>query len=886
MDPTHWQRLQELFEAALPLPVAEQRAFLEGRHPDDPALVAEVLAMLEEDRRGNSVLDRDLAQVADSMLRAPLPAGTAFGPYRIKSLLGEGGMGVVCLAERADVGSVVAIKVLRDAWLSPERRERFAVEQRVLAQMEHPGIARLYDAGALADGTPWFAMEYVDGIPLTDYCRKHQSTIARRLQLFRQACEAVRFAHAHAVIHRDIKPSNMLVKKDGSVHLLDFGIAKQLEGLGGPGGPRTVFRLMTPAYAAPEQLFGNQMGVHTDVYSLGVVLYELLTGRLPFDLRNLSAVETSAVVARHAAARPSQVSALANDPGAPGRAEWADLDVLCLTAMHPEPARRYSSVEALVRDIDHYLQSEPLDARPDGLRYRAGKFLRRHWQIVGVATAATLLVITLSAVFTLRLATARDVALSEAARTERVQRLMTSLFQGGDSLAGPGNELKVIEVLDRGTREAQAMTSDPAVQAELLYQLASIYQKLRQLDRADTLFANSLQLRMRLYGEDSPQVAECLVATGLLRLDQARLEEAEQLVRRGRELALRSLPPRHPQVIAASLALGHALRERGAHEEAIAILTAALALQSAPESAPADTAAALLELADANYSAGRYEPAEQLYQQLLALQKQQLGETHPSIAGVLNSLAAIQQDLGYYAEAEKILRQALQIIEKYYGTGSPHAAEQLTSLGRALAFQKKLDEATQALDRAWRVQEAAYGDSHPAVAETANELGNVLAQQSRYADAEEKYRRAATIYQSVYGQQHYLVGIALSNVAYMQMQQKHYLPAEAQFRDVVQLFTRTLSADNVNTGIARIKLGRTLLRAGRPREAQAETLAGYGILAKQVNPGTSYLRAAREDLVAAYELLDEPEKALRYRKELLVNNAAAPASGVTAPKAP
>jgi serine/threonine-protein kinase len=452
---------------------------------------------------------------------------------------------------------------------------------------------------------------------------------------------------------------------------------------------------------------------------------------------------------------------------------------------------------------------------------------------------------------------------------------MTSLFQGGDSLAGPGNDLKVIEVLDRGSREAESMTSDPAVQAELLYQLAGIYQKLRQADRADALFAKSLQLRIHLYGSDNPQVAECLVATGLLRIDQARLAEGEQLIRRGREMALRSLPPRHPQVIAASLALGRALRERGAHEEAIAILSQAAALQSAPGAAPADTAAALLELADANYSAGRYETAQQLYQRLLVLQKQQLGEAHPGIAGVLSSLAAIQQDLGYYAEAEKLSRQALQIIEKYYGADSPHAAEQLTSLGRALAYQKKLDEATQVLDRAWRVQEAAYGASHPAVAETANELGTVLAQQGRHAEAEEKYRRAATIYRSVYGERHYLVGIALSNVAYMQMQQRDYSNAEAQFRQVIQLFTESLSADNVNTGIARIKLGRTLLRAGRPGEAQAETLAGYGILAKQTSPATSYLRAAREDLVAAYEALHEPEKALRFRQELLTNNAAA-----------
>jgi len=879
MDAARWQLLRDLFQAALSHnDAAAQRAFLAQRHPDDPGLVSEVLAMLDEDRRGGSLLDRGVEHVADAMLGTLMPPGTAFGPYRIKRVLGEGGMGVVCLAERDDLGSLVAIKLLRDAWLSPARRERFAVEQRVLAQLNHPGIARLYDAGVLTDGTPWFAMEYVDGIPLTDYCREHNCSIERRLQLFRQACEAVRFAHAHAVIHRDIKPSNTLVKQDGSVHLLDFGIAKQLDGLEGPGAARTVLRLMTPAYAAPEQLFGNQIGVHTDVYSLGVVLYELLTGRLPFDLRNLSALETTAVVARHAAARPSQV---ARDPAhhgsAPSRAEWADLDVLCLTAMHAEPERRYSSVEALVRDIDHYLQSQPLDARADGWSYRAGKFLRRNWQTASITAAAVLLVVGLSAFFTLGLAKARDAARLEAARTERVQQLMTRLFQGGDSLAGPANDLKVMEVLDRGTREVQALTSDPAVQAELLHQLASIYQKLRQPERADALFQTALELRTRLFGAASPQVAESLVAIGLLRVDQAHLAEGEELVRKGHRLSLQSLPADHPQVIAASLALGRTLRERGSHDEAIAILSQVLAMQSRPGKAPADEAAALSELADANYSAGRYAAGEQQYRRLLAMHRQQLGDTHPLIASDLGSLAAIQQDLGYYAAAEKLSREALQIIEKYYGVESPHAADFLTSLGRALTYQKKYVEATQVLERAWKVQEAAYGDSHPVVAETINELGNVMASQGRFREAEAKFRRGAAVYRSAYGDRHYLVGIALSNVAYMQMQQRDYVHAEPQFREVIRLFTETLSADNVNTGIARIKLGRTLLRAGRPADAEQETLAGYDILAKQTSPSISFLRAAREDLVAAYEAMRLPEKAARFRSELVAINQ--PAAG-------
>ncbi len=235
MDSTRWQRVQSLFHEAADMPASEQRGYLETQCGDDAALVSEVLVLLEEDARGGSMLDGDVATVASQILNDS-PSGSLpfkeFGPYRIKQALGEGGMGVVYLAEREDLGNEVAIKILRDAWVSPARRERFNAEQRTLAQLNHPSIARLYDADTSPDGTPFFVMEYVEGVPLTEYCKAQKCTIPERLRLFREVCEAVLYAHQHAVIHRDLKPSNILVKGDGSVRLLDFGIAKHLENLG------------------------------------------------------------------------------------------------------------------------------------------------------------------------------------------------------------------------------------------------------------------------------------------------------------------------------------------------------------------------------------------------------------------------------------------------------------------------------------------------------------------------------------------------------------------------------------------------------------------------------------------------------------------------------
>ena len=877
MDTTRWQRIQTLFHEAADLPVSERQPFLQAACADDGNLISEVMAMLDADDQGGSLLDRDMAQVAHQMLAGADPAsgGKEFGPYTLKQILGEGGMGIVYLAERKDLGNQVAIKILRDAWLSPARRERFASEQRLLAQLNHPSIARLYDADTLPDGTPWFVMEYVEGFPLTDYCQQHKCSITRRLQLFRQVCEAVQYAHAHAVIHRDLKPSNIFVKADGSVRLLDFGIAKQLESLDTPVNQTlTIMRLMTPAYAAPEQIRGESLGVHTDVYSLGVILFQLLTNRLPFDLTNLTPGEAASIVAEHEPGKPSSAADESQRSEVSENA-WADLDVLCLTAMHKDPQRRYRSAEALIRDIDHYLAAEPLEARPDSLRYRSAKFVRRNQRAVISTALVFAVLIGLITFFTLRLAKARDTALAEAAQTQRIQQFMTNLFQGGDEAAGPADNLRVATLLDRGVQQAQSLSSDPKIQAELYQNLGAIYQKLGKYDQADTLLRRALDQRKHLYGDDSPEVAESLTALGLLRLDQAHLDDAEQLTRQGMEMAKHDLPLDHPAIAKANLAYGTVLAQRGSYDQAIQVLNEAVRLESAPGAAPTDLAASLSALAAAQYSAGHYDISNALYRRLLDMHRNLYGARHPLVADDLGNLASIQQDLGYYSKAEIFDREALDITEGYYGKDHPKTATELTMLGRSLEYQNKFDESEKYLQQALAIQEKVYGPVHPSIADTLNELGNDASMRNHLDEAEAQFRRVADIYRSVYGDHHYLVAIALSNVGSIHTDKKDYAGAEVIFRDVVRRFTEALSADNVNTGIAQIKLGRALLRQSKYDEAQAATLAGYNVLIKQSNPETSFVRAARKDLVADYEALKEPDLAARFRAEMAADAKAA-----------
>ena len=864
MDSTRWARLQTLFHGALELPELERDAFLAEHSTDDPSLARDAKALLEEDARSDFILDGGLTAVAADVLDPGTEIPTeSFGPYRIVRPLGEGGMGVVYLAKRDDLDSVAAIKILRDAWLSPLRRERFASEQRLLAQLSHPFIARLLDADTLADGTPWFVMEYVDGVPLTEYCRGRALSIADRLRLFRNVCEAVQHAHQHLVVHRDLKPSNILVTSDGTVKLLDFGIAKQLESLDGRGDQtKTVLRLMTPAYAAPEQVLGGRIGIHTDVYALGVVLYELLAGRLPFEATENEAIET--LIAEREPVAPS----VASRSSEIGKSAWADLDVLCLTAMHKDPARRYSTVDALVRDIDHYLNGEPLEAWKDSVRYRLGKFVRRNQQAVIAAATVIAIALGLVAFYTIRLANARNAAVIAAARAQRVQRFTLDLFQGGDKIAGPADSLRVVTLLDRGVDEARSLDAEPAAQAELYLTLGGIYQKLGKLPRADSLMQLALVRRQTFLGSEHPDIAATLIAIGLLRVDQARFEEAEQFIRRGLAMATATLRPGDAGIIRATAALGRVLQERGSYAEAIPVLRDVVGMNEAAHASRGEIAASISALADAHFYAGHRDASDSLNRIVLADYERIYGKRHPLVSDILVNFGATEQERGNYASAERYNREALSITRDYYGPTHFETAAKLTLLGRALVFENRFREADSLLREALTIREQVYGSVHPAVASTLNELASVAYQQDRYDDAEQWWRRTLSIYQTIYGDHHYLIAIATSNLASVSYGRRDYGRAETLYREAIRRFSETQGPDHINTAIAHVKLGRTLLREGRFADARAESRAGHDILIKQASPSLSFLQNSLKDLAAGADSLKERAIADGYRREL------------------
>ena len=853
MDSARWERIQAVFHAAVELPPGERRGYVESTAGNDHELITEVLAALEEDERGSSLLDAGVGRLAAPLLDGAQSALEQIGPYRFVRVLGEGGMGTVFLAERVDLGTQAAIKILRDAWLSPARRRRFAAEQRTLAALNHPGIARLFDAGVLNDGTPWIVMEYVDGVPITDYCQTHHAPLDERLRLFRAVCDAVQFAHRHLVIHRDLKPSNILVTADGTVKLLDFGIAKQLaETESDLELTRTGMRPMTPAYAAPEQLRGEPIGVYTDVYSLGALLYELVAGRRAF--------EVSAQMS------PDAVSAMLDkEPPLPsGGRKTTDLDVLVLTAIRTDPARRYSSVEALIRDVEHYRQGHPLDARADAVGYRFAKFTRRHWRPLTAAAATIAVVIGVVAFYTMRLAVARDTAVLQATRAERIQELLLGLFTGGDDTAAPSEDLRVKTLLDRGVQEADALRGEPAVRAEMHATLGTIYRRLGDFAKSDGLLTRALDERRRLTGSGSAEESDVLLRQALLRSDQAQFDEAEKLARQGLE-SLQRLDPSSAVVARAYTTLGEILIERGRYADAIKALDESIRLHSVLGVENADYATTLRQQVNAYFYMGKLDVADETGRRTLEMTRRVSGERHALVAEDLINLGAIQTERGKYTDSERYYREALAISESWFGKDHYQTASTLTQLGRSLVYQKRFDEGRVVLQRALGIQERVFGADHPRVASAVNDLGNIAVQTGRLDDAEAAFRRMADIYRKTYGAKHFLIATATSNLGGVFVARKDYKQAEALYRQAVSMYSETQSPDHLNTGIARIKLGRALLRQQRYEDAETELLAGHSIVSRQTSPSVSWLKAAQDDLVTLYDATHRPDQAAKFR---------------------
>ncbi|TVQ09109.1 MAG: serine/threonine protein kinase, partial [Balneolaceae bacterium] len=493
-EKNYWEKLGILYDQASLLVGDERTTFLKTNCKDD-SLRAELESLLQvhdaSARYFESLSDSLLGQAIDRMSDMP-PDEEIIGKYRITGKIGRGGMGTVYLGERADetFDKKVAIKVLRRGLDSEDILSRFRAERQILARLNHPNITHMIDGGITSQGRPWFVMEYVDGVPITQYCDDNKLNLEKRLELFTVVCDAVQYAHQNLVIHRDLKPSNILVTPDGHIKLLDFGIAKVLDDPDSTDPhtrfTRAGFRPLTPAFASPEQFSGEPVSTASDVYSLGVLLYLLLTGRLPYQQKPDSFPDSDVFKNRQDPPLPSKaITAPNTDPSGrsslPARLDSArlekqlsgDLDTILLTALRIDPSRRYTTAKALADDIRNHLTGHPVVARPDGWQYRAGKFIGRHKTGVAVAVLLPLMIITGLYLHGEQLEKERDLARTaaeraelEAAKAQEVSVFLTGLFRSADPFE-TAEELTSIELLERGREQLSELDEHTEVSAEM-----------------------------------------------------------------------------------------------------------------------------------------------------------------------------------------------------------------------------------------------------------------------------------------------------------------------------------------------------------------------------------------------------------------------------------
>jgi non-specific serine/threonine protein kinase/serine/threonine-protein kinase len=650
--------------------------------------------------------------------------------FRLLQKLGEGGMGEVFEAEQLEpVRRKVALKLIKRGMESKEVLARFDAERQALALMSHPNIAQVYDAGTTEDGRPYFVMEFIQGVPVTQYCDTNRLTTEERLELFTQICDGVQHAHHKGVIHRDIKPSNVLVKIQDSKpvpKIIDFGVAKAVaQRL----TEQSVFTAIgefigTPEYMSPEQAEMTELDVdtRTDVYSLGVVLYELLVGAPPFDARELRQAGFSEMrrrIREDEPPRPSlRLSGLGeasttaaekrrSEPSTLARQLHGDLDWITMKALEKDRTRRYDSPGELAADISRHLRDEPVLAGPPSATYRVKKFVRRH--TLGVAAGAFMVLALIVGVagIALGLVRAREAerqASQEAETATQISDFLIGLFEVSDPSEAKGETITAREILDEGAEKIRSELADqPLVQARLMMTMGNVYQSLALYKSAAPLLEEALEINERHLEPDDPRIASNLNNLALLYKEQGMYAEAEPLYQRALPIWEEALGPDHP-----------------------------------------DLASSLDNLANLYSDKGKYEEAVLLSERALAIREKSFGPDHPETAVSLNNLTILYRVLGRLADAEPLALRALEIREKALGPDHPELASSLANLAKLRAEQGKYAEAVPYYQRALAIMEKALGPGHPDLAVSLNDLANLYLAQAKYTEAEPLLRRRIT----------------------------------------------------------------------------------------------------------------------------------------------
>jgi len=820
------------------------------------------------------------------------------GVYRILQKLGEGGMSAVYLAARDDDAfrKRVAVKVIRPELRSEGMLHRFRQERQILASLEHENIARLLDGGS-ADGVPYFVMEYVEGQPIGRYCEVRKLSIDERLHLFRTVCAAVQFAHQNLVVHRDIKPSNILITTTGVPKLVDFGIAKLLNPeLAADELAPTRFdtRIMTPEYASPEQIRGEPITTASDLYSLGVLLFELLTGHRPYPVAQRSLEEISRVITESDVPRPSTVLFREDPTGSrhDGRSSGdlqrlrrrltGDLDNIVLMALRKEPQRRYASAQQFADDIGRHLARLPVIARRDTFGYRAGKFVRRHrWGVAAGGLLVALLIAFASAmtVQSIRLQVERDrselarrSAERETAKAQAINRFLRELLASAGPLEGIRRDVTVAEALSAAEKKARETLADqPEVQAGVLDTIGATFFQEGRVDEGERLIRAALEIRRRIPGPPTADLAESLTELGRTLEDLGKYVESEAALREALAIRARIFGDESLEVAETTGFLAETLRGMARFDEAERVSRQALAIRRKilGEDDPR-VAEALMELGVLLDARGEFPGAVEALAAAVPLQRRLLPPEHTSLAVTLSSLGIALMHKGDLDAAEPPLREALAIRRKKLASDHPDIAQSLNNLAGLLRRRGEFAAAEPMYEECLAILRKIFGSDHPNIAGTLGNLATLEKERGDLDAAERWIRQAIPMHRRLRGPDHPLLANALSLHASILEKRGDAAGAAPLHMEAVGIYERSMGADNPKTVSMRLDYAACLVRLKRPEEAERQLRSARDALLKapRSEENDKSLRGGLERLADLYDAVGNHDEAAGHRATL------------------
>ena len=763
-------------------------------------------------------------------------AGTMIGSYRLTKPIGQGGMGEVWLAEQTQpVHRLVAVKLIKAGMDTREVVARFESERQALALMDHPAIAKVFDGGSTPQGRPYFVMEYVTGVPITDYCDRHKRSTRRRLELFIQVCEGVQHAHLRAILHRDLKPSNILVSEvDGrpAPKIIDFGVAKATEG---PLTDDVLFTRVgaligTPGYMSPEQAdsAGTDVDTRTDVYSLGAVLYQLLVGALPLDFRATPIDQVSRKLRDEEPARPSTKVRTGGDPAAVSENRGADpptlarqlrgdLDAITLKALEKDRALRYATPAELAADLQRYLDSQPVSARNGTAVYQIRKYVRRHR--VGVVAAAGLAALLISAVIAQTLELRR--VTGERDRADRATEFMTSMFRLPDRGEARGHSVRAREILDRAAADIDTgLAKDPELQAQLMQVMADVYYGLGLWPSSESLARRAVDVRRRVLGAANPGTLQSMHTLVRALYDESRETDAEKLCRETLEARRRVLGPDNPDTLESARTLGNILNVQGRYVEAEAIHRQVV--ESAKRALPSGdkfTTMAMTSLAiDLDYE-GNHAAAERTFREVLETDRRRYGSDHPYVLNDMINLGASLELLHRYAEAEKLNLDLLQRQRRVIGPEHPDTLLTMGNLALVLSRENRNPEAEKLFRDALKIKLKVLGPEHRSTLVTMGNLADVLTSEKKYAEAERLVRQTLETERRVLGPEHFDTLTTLQGLGELLASEKRYAEAEKTDREALEARRRILGDAHSDTALSAYDLACALAQQGKRDDA-------------------------------------------------------------------